>query len=724
MIANMNLLFPHIRQKSAMACGPTSLAIILKHYGFSNLTPFLEQELSISKSGTNLHSLFKLASEIGFITKGYQLEPQELDNVQLPLILHFEGNHLVVLYKISNEYYYISDPAVSKYKLKKDQFLKKWNGVCLELKPDNQADFTKIRSKARQANLDYRSIKFEPFLKYFRKYSGYFISLLFLSSILKLLYLSIPILLKFILDSAAGLNNAILFFLFAASLLILGLIGVSYYVREQIFLRLKFNFEYYYFSNLFEHIIKLKQSFFDSYKKEDIINRFQENTRLRIYFSSSLFDSAFNTFFILFYFFLILLLSSTSLFVALILVMVNVLIILLTTPTLVNADRINFYENNKNLNSFLDGLLGLNNLKPLNSENYFSLRWQKKYQSSLSNIIDSEERIVSNHTLLVLASLLAKVIFLFHSIFLLQNSSITFGDFVLLNSIFFMLLGSMDGVTSLRNRFVQVNNSIDRVTDFFIKEVEEDAENTIEPKPVSSITIDHLSFSYNQQDPVLKGINFTFKQGKKYGLVGENGCGKTTLVKLLINLYSSYEGKILLDDANDINKASFSYLRKELFYFPSEIYLFDDSIKNNLLIANPNASDSMLEQAIKLSNLDDIVDSFYLGMEHKIGDRGMKLSSGQRLKFGFARLFLCNPSVIILDEATSSLDPETEQKLLSNIYTYYSNKIIISVAHRIHTLKNFDEILVMKAGALINHGTHDQLLTKCDVYKKYIDNYS
>lgn len=713
--------FPHMLQSSGMACGTTSLAIILKYYGLGNQKQWLDEKAKLSKSGVTLYNISTLAQEYKLDTKGYELTVSELTNVKLPCILHFENNHFVVLYKIKKNHFYISDPAVGRYKLHRDIFTEKWNGVTLELNPTNNFREQDTKQKTTAFSAQYQKLKFKPFVDFARNKKRLLLTLFALSLSIKVLYLVVPLLIKFIFDYGISLDLGGLFLLFCFALLAVSLIVAGFYSRDKLFSQIKFSFEHYYFSSLFDHIIRLKQKYFDRYKKEDIINRFSENNRLRSFLSARLLDSFFNSVFLLIYLLILFLLSPVLFVIASITIVVNLALVLYTAPIIINNENLVFHEKNKVLNIFLDSFLGLKNVKPLTAETYFSEKWDKSYRASLFNIFTSEDSVINQRILITSVALASRMFVIFSSILLIQKGLMTFGDFIAANTIYFMALGSVNELVYLRDRLIRINHSLERVTDFFVKEIEEEKKPIAlkQPATIKKLRISELSFSYDEDTEVLKDVSFSFYQGKKYGIVGKNGSGKTTLVKLLIRLYDHYEGHIFVNEIN-IAQLKKRALRKNVFYFPSEVYLFDDSIRNNLLIAKPEATDHDLYTSLELAGLKELVDSFFLGLDHRVGDRGMKLSTGQKLRFGFARLFLSNPSVIILDEATSSLDPEAEKTLLQNIYSHFINAIVISIAHRIHVLKYFDEILVLDEGKLIEHGSHEELLAKVGMYKHFV----
>jgi ATP-binding cassette subfamily B protein len=239
-----------------------------------------------------------------------------------------------------------------------------------------------------------------------------------------------------------------------------------------------------------------------------------------------------------------------------------------------------------------------------------------------------------------------------------------------------------------------------------------------------NIKVKDLSFRYNEKgaEYVLKNLNFEIKKGEQIGIVGRNGTGKTTLVKLFLKLYPDYKGQIFFDN-HELHELNPAILRNKVFLFPQDIYIYNGTIKENILYGNLAASDDDIIRAAKLAGLHDFIKSQYLGYNQKVGDEGSDLSGGQKLKIGFARLFLTKADIIILDEAGSMLDVEAEKFIMQNVRAHFKGKTIITIAHRMHTLRNADRILVIDDGEIVEQGNHNELMKQEGLYHKFITTY-
>jgi len=236
-----------------------------------------------------------------------------------------------------------------------------------------------------------------------------------------------------------------------------------------------------------------------------------------------------------------------------------------------------------------------------------------------------------------------------------------------------------------------------------------------------NINLKNISFKYNSsEDNVLKNINLDFKGGKMTSLVGHSGSGKSTILNLIPRFYDVQSGEITIDNQSIYN-TKISSLRKHISLVSQETTLFDDTIKNNIKYANENASDEEIYEAAKLSYCEEFIEKLPNKYETLIGENGVRLSGGEKQRISIARAMLKKSSIILLDEATSSLDAETEKKIQDALKILTNNKTSIVIAHRLSTILNSDRIYVVQSGKIMDYGVHDELLIKSDIYKNFYE---
>lgn len=308
--------------------------------------------------------------------------------------------------------------------------------------------------------------------------------------------------------------------------------------------------------------------------------------------------------------------------------------------------------------------------------------------------------------------------------FFLYRGDINFGDysaFVVSVNLF------ISPVMTLINSTEQYQNGVtgfERFLEIMNAPVEKDAEGAADAGVLSgSILFDNVSYSYNGLSEVLHGIDLDIKKGQTFALVGPSGGGKTTICHLIPNFYQATDGKILIDGKN-INSFTLESLRRNIGIVQQDIYLFNSSIRENILYGRLDASPEEVIDAAKRANIHDYIMSLPDGYETQIGERGIKLSGGQKQRLSIARVFLKNPPILILDEATSALDNATEILIQKSLDELAKGRTTIVVAHRLSTIRNAERIAVISDGYVAEEGTHDELIAKHGIYEKLYNGIS
>jgi ABC-type multidrug transport system fused ATPase/permease subunit len=229
-----------------------------------------------------------------------------------------------------------------------------------------------------------------------------------------------------------------------------------------------------------------------------------------------------------------------------------------------------------------------------------------------------------------------------------------------------------------------------------------------------SIEFKSVTFSYNGKNNVVENIDLAIYKGRKVALVGTTGSGKSTLINLLLNLFDDYSGEISIDGVR-LHDYSIKSLRDKIVLITQDVHIFKDTIRNNIDMRSQLTDDEIVDILLKV-NLHELVASLPKGIDTKIGEEGVNLSGGEKQRISIARCFAAHPQIVVLDEITSSLDPENERRLIAEIENYAVDKTLISISHKLSTIKNYDEIHVIKKGRIVEKGTHDELLRKNSEY--------
>ncbi|CAM1353349.1 ABC transporter ATP-binding protein [Tenacibaculum insulae] len=295
----------------------------------------------------------------------------------------------------------------------------------------------------------------------------------------------------------------------------------------------------------------------------------------------------------------------------------------------------------------------------------------------------------------------------------MMNDSMTSGEFLFFTLILGFMIAPIVQMSNIGSQLTEALAGLDRTEELMNMQAEEDDENRIiELKDVSGdIKFDNVSFAYEEGKEVLKNINFDVPKGTVTALVGSSGSGKSTIAGLSATFLNPKSGLITIDK-QDVSKIKLSSYRKHLGVVLQDEFLFEGTIRENILFPRPNATEEELQNAVKAAYVNEFTDRFEAGLNTLIGERGVKLSGGQRQRLAIARAILANPKIIILDEATSSLDTESEALIQKSLSELMKERTTIVIAHRLSTIKKADQILVIEAGEIAERGTHDALIAK------------
>jgi ATP-binding cassette, subfamily B, heavy metal transporter len=295
---------------------------------------------------------------------------------------------------------------------------------------------------------------------------------------------------------------------------------------------------------------------------------------------------------------------------------------------------------------------------------------------------------------------------------------ITIGTLVFIYTIYGNVVGPMFGFVWGMRRFYKSMADFQSLFEYgkITNEIKDKANAEKLVIKQGTVEFDNISFSYGKRK-LFKNFNLKINQNEKVALVGHSGCGKTTLINLVNRLYDVSEGKVLIDN-KDIKDFKQESLRGETGIVPQECILFDDTIYNNIRFANPKATKEEVMKAIKFAQLDKIIKNFSDGANTIVGERGVKLSGGEKQRVSIARAILANKKILVLDEATSALDSETEYEIQKDLQKLLEGRTSIIIAHRLSTIMNADRIIVMKNGKIIQQGKHQDLIQQKGEYNK------
>ena len=716
-------------QADSKDCGPTCLKIIAKHYGKTINIQDLRDYSETTRSGSNLLLLSDAAEKIGFRTLGVKLSLDRLDEVSLPCILHWNKNHYVVLYKIKKGKYYISDPAFGLLEYSEKDFLKFWIGNNAdESTHEGIALLVEATPKFFQSEFDKEEKKglgFSLLSLYVLRYKSFLMQLsigLLASSLLQLIF---PFLTQSIVD--VGIQNQNIHFiyliLFAQLFLFAGRTGLEL-IRSWILLHLSTRIKIALISDFFIKLMNLPISFFDVRMTGDIMQRINDHHRIeRILTTSSLnvLFSVVNMFImggILAYYNL----QIFFVFFAGSILYFGWITLFLKRREVLDYKR--FSEVSQEQSKVMELINGMQEIKLHNSEKQKRWGWEyvqaRLFRVSIKGLVLEQTQTIGSSVI----NELKNIFIVFLSAKLVIDGSITLGMMMAISSI----VGSLNGPVMQLIGFVRevqdAKISLARLSEIHDKEdeIQQEAHQTQEVPQDCDIEIKDLSYRYLGSDiPVLEDLNLTIPARKVTAIVGVSGSGKTTLMKLLLKFYDPDKGEINLGNTLLKNIAQKSW-RANIGAVMQEGFIFNDSLANNIAVGENIINKERLVYAADVANIKEYISGLPLGYNTKIGAEGVGMSTGQKQRMLIARAVYKNPEMLFFDEATSALDANNEKEIMGKLDVFFKNKTVVVIAHRLSTVMNADQIVVLDKGKIIEIGSHSALVEQKGNYFELVRN--
>lgn len=707
-------------------CGTTCLAMIFKHYGLVNIQAALREIAGVTAYGTDLLTLSRVAERFGFQTQGVRTKFEYLRRVSLPCIAHYEGNHYVVVYKADAESVWVANPASGKEKMSRSEFAQKWNGILLLVEPSGDTSAMRdsaelaeqYASRSHEAQRGFYRSLLAPFRRQIAAVAG-------VSLLLVILSLALPFFTQSVIDSVLVLQNKNLLYALLLAMVIVFVMQVALtYTRHLLMARLRVNFEFEFFSRFFRRMLHLPQPYFDAHKREDFIQRFQENVKVRNILNAGTVQSLLDVSLLVVLIPVMFLYNAELAVIGSASLVVFILTTIAFTPRIRRLQEKVFYENARTMGAFVDTLLGMTTIKLLAAETLKYWQWRATYKRTLGNTFTASRTQIMMSSLMRTVMLLGQVSVYWYGAYITFGGGMTIGQYIAFLTLFGIILNAASSISDVWFVMTDAAVTLARLNDVFEQEPEHaDIAGQTTALADGGIEFRNVWFSYDgSEHHALSDISFSVAPGERIGIVGRNGSGKTTLVKLLVKFYEHYKGSIHIGSA-ELRSYHPQYLRMGVYMLPQHVYVFNGSIADNIRAAKPDAPMEDVIRAAKLADLHEFIGSLYLGYNHKIGESGSDLSGGQRLKLAFARLFLSQPEIIILDEASSALDVIAEQRIMKNVYEVFAGKTVISIAHRLSTLQHVDRIIMLDDGRILEQGTHDELVAKRGGYHTFITTY-
>ena len=722
--------FPHYLQPDAMDCGPACLRIVAKYFGRHYNTDTLRELTWKSREGVSLLSISDAAEKIGFRTQGVRITAAKLRQIPLPAIIHWTQNHFVVLYKVKRKksffktkevVYYISDPGHGLLEYTEKEFLRMWASSDIEGEPAGIALLMEPTSDfyvEEGEKIDKKGFRY--LFSYLRPYRKLIIQLLlgFLTgSVLSLIF---PFLTQAIVDIGISTNNLnfIVLVLIAQLVLTISQTAVDF-IRSWIMLHTGTRVSISLISDFLIKLLKLPVRYFDTRMIGDLRQRIDDNQRIRNFLTGNLVNMSFGIFIFIIYSFLMAYYNRMILVVFYVGALLYVLWILMFLRKRKELDYRRFRAASDNQGNLYQLITGIQEIKLNNCEKQKRWEWERiqarlfkiNVKGLMLNQNQQSGSILINQVTNILISFIAarEVI----------QGDMTLGMMVAIHYVLGQLNSPVNEFISFIRAAQDAKISLERLGEIHQREEEESLseEKNYELPEKREITITGLSFHYEgpRSPRVLNNINMVIPEKKITAVVGASGSGKTTLIKMLLGFYPPFEGKIEAG-GTELGQYSMEMWRSKCGVVMQDGFIFSDTISGNISVADELPDKERLKNAVRIANIEEFIESMPLRYKTKIGQDGMGLSQGQKQRILIARAVYKDPEYIFFDEATNALDAKNEKVIMDNLSGFFNGRTVVIVAHRLSTVKNADNIVVLDQGNIAEAGTHNELTAKRGIY--------
>ncbi len=701
--------YPFINQQSSSDCGATCLVMISQYWGKRFSLNYLRELCAVGRSGASLQGLAKAAESLGFLARPVRASLSKIAEQKNPWIAHWQGIHYVVVYRARGDRLLIADPAIGMRYVPRQEFLQSWTGYALLLDPTD---------RLKQAET--QKISLSQFLAALSPHRATIGQIIFASFLIQIFGLITPLFTQIILDQVVVNKSLTALNVFIVGLLLFGIWSTGLTATRQYLLS--------YFSNrlnltliggFINHTLMLPLKFFESRRVGDIITRVQENQKIQRFLIGQVVLAWLDMLMGMVYLGLMLYYNLHLTLLVLAMIPPIVILTLVGTPLLRRVSREIFNEAAEQNSLLVEMLSGMSTVKAVAAEREIRWRWEDKFTSTLNAGFRGQKLGIVLQTMGSSINTLGSTALLWYGASLVITEQLSIGQFVAFNMMIGRVIAPFLALVGIWNQMQEVLISVERLNDVFEAQPEESPGKAmlILPRLQGEVLFDNVTFRYSQEQDrnTLQNISFQARPGQTIAIVGRSGSGKSTLVSLLQGFYHPDSGRICID-GHDIRHVSPQSLRSQLGVVPQECFLFSGTIWENITLYRPEFTLEQVAEVAKLAEAQAFIQDLPLGYNTKVGERGASLSGGQRQRVAIARALLGDPRILVLDEATSSLDTESERRFQQNLERLARDRTTFIIAHRLSTVRNADSILVLDRGILVEQGTHDELMAHQGLY--------
>lgn len=724
--------FPHFSQHDAMDCGPACLRMVAAFHGRFFSLEGLRQRAHLNREGVSLLGISEAAEALGLRSTGVMVSFEELTTAPLPCIVHWNQQHFVVVYgfksKKGNTLVEVADPAGGKQRYTQEEFCRCWIssqtdeqaiGIALLLEPTPEFYAQEGERVNRRG--------FAFLFNYIRPYRNFIIQVIIGLVVGSLLQLVLPFLTQSIVDVGIATNDiSYIWLVLIAQLMLMISSTATDFIRGWILLHLGTRVNIALISDFLIKLMRLPMGYFDTKMTGDILQRINDHSRIQHYLTNSSLNVVFSAF-TLIIFSLVLLLYNFSIFG--IFVVGSALYfawVWLFMKRRAALDHKNFALQSANQSNVIQLVNGMQEIRLNGCEQQKRWEWERVQARmfklrirglALAQYQDSGGVLINQTKNLLITAFVAKLVI---------DGSMTLGMMLAVQYIIGQLNSPIDQLISFMRESQDAKLSLERLSEIHEKA---DEESTLHPGvqeiPAGQpIELHNIVFGYDTTrmgEPVIRGINLYIPAGKQTAIVGSSGSGKTTLVKLMLGFYPLLHGEIRVGN-HRLDTYSQREWRKKCGVVMQDGFIFSDTIARNIAPGDERIDKEKLLHAAQIANITEYIESLPLGYNTKIGQEGVGLSQGQKQRILIARAVYKDPEVVFLDEATNALDTNNERVIMQQLEQFLNGRTSVVVAHRLSTVRNADQIVVLDKGNIVEQGTHEELLKSGGAYYRLVKN--
>ena len=724
--------YPHYFQLENRDCGPACLRMICKYYGKSLSEGFIRKLCNTKRTGTSLLGISDAAEDLGFKTSGAKITIDQLYFCKkLPCIIQWNKIHFVVVYKITTNKVTVGDPAAGILTYPIKIFCKSWCstknnenkdvGVILLLSP--QEKFFKKDEKEIEIKKNIKYKDLSHYLKPHKKLMLQLIASILIGSVINLIF---PFLTQSIVD--IGIRNKSIRFVVTILLCQLSLgmgSAINNFISNWLVLHISSRISISLVNDFLGKLMRLPVSFFSKRMIGDLLQRINDFSRIENFLTATTISIIVAMLGFIVYGYVLFRYGAIFILVFIIGAILYIIWIIFFLKKRRKIDYIRFQENAENESNIIHMINGMEEIKLNNCENIQLNKWKKiqlkLYEINIQGLSIAQLQSVGGSFI----DSTKNILITFLAAWAVIQGNITLGMMMAIQYLVGQLNSPLSQVISFIQSIQDTSISMERVNEINMNE-DEDEQNKgkITNIPINQdIIVNHVDFHYNgpHSQKVLDDICLNIRGGKMTAIVGESGSGKTTLLKLILGFYEPYKGNIFLGKKNllDIDKREW---KRNCGAVMQNGYLFSEPIKNNIGLINKEPDLQKVKQSAEQACIDEFIQSLPLKYDTIIGADGNALSMGQKQRILIARAIYKNAPYIFLDEATNSLDANNEKHIIENLESFYHGKTVIVIAHRISTVINADNIIVMNKGHIVEQGNHEQLIKSKSYYYNLVKN--